>query len=248
MLTSSVAAQVRYWRERRRLSAADLEARTAELGHRLNRSVIANLENKRRDTVSVAELLVLAAALDVPPNLLIAPVGAETSVEILPEVSISPWQARGWLLGAIEPPYPGSSPANWRDSQRAIVLYDLHRRLVREHEQIERRTKQLAEQRSDDLGEDGMGHRLGEAITELAYSISRIQDHRHRIAAEGFELPDLPASIAVRMPDAPTGRHHRRSVGSTSEGETLAAPLIYEAVRTRRESDRQVRGPSDSEP
>jgi len=41
--------------------------RTAELGYKLPRSVPANLKNERRDRTSVAELLILAAALDVPP-------------------------------------------------------------------------------------------------------------------------------------------------------------------------------------
>ena len=61
-----------------------LADRTAELGMPIPRSVLANLESGRRDTVSVAEVLVLAAALDVAPIELICPVGFDKQTEMLP--------------------------------------------------------------------------------------------------------------------------------------------------------------------
>lgn len=125
-VTRVVAAQIRLWRERRGLSALQLSERTKGLGYHIPRSVIANLENDRRDTISVAEILVVAAALDVPPIMLITAVGQEPAVEILPNVVVTPWKARGWIVGAVDPGYGRFSPNAWQESRQAIALYDVH--------------------------------------------------------------------------------------------------------------------------
>ena len=65
-VAATVAREVRRYRESQRpkMSAQQLADRTAELGAPIPRSVLANLESGRRETVSVAEILVLAAALE----------------------------------------------------------------------------------------------------------------------------------------------------------------------------------------
>src|SRR5689334_10593960 len=125
LVARRIAAQVRYWREQRGMTAVQLANRTRELGYHLPRSVLANLENNRRDTVTVAETLILAAALDVPPVLLLAPVGREPEIEVLPGTRATPWHARGWLHGATEPDYKGFSATLWQQSRRILVLYDI---------------------------------------------------------------------------------------------------------------------------
>ena len=68
-LAASVGRQVKRYRARPelRLSAQALSDRTAQLGHEVKRSVIANLESGRRGTVTLADVFVLAQALMVPP-------------------------------------------------------------------------------------------------------------------------------------------------------------------------------------
>ena len=83
----------------RRMSAQALADRCAELGLPIGRVAITKLENGIREKVSVAELLVLAAALEVPPVLLIFPVGREKAVEVLPARPLDPWHATLWLSG-----------------------------------------------------------------------------------------------------------------------------------------------------
>ncbi|WP_327041348.1 helix-turn-helix domain-containing protein [Micromonospora ureilytica] len=252
LLTRRVAAEVRYWREQRGISALQLAKKTAELGYQLPRSVLANLENNRRDTVTVAELLILAAALDVPPVLLIAPVGRESDIEMLPTTRTAPWHVRGWIHGAVEPNYPGFSPTMWQQSRRAITLYDIHRLLVREHQQIQRRIQQLADQEHlvvDEITSDDLRLSRGplaEFLTELAYSFDRLRTHRGLIKAEGFRLPDLPPSISAAMKEtAPSGRH--RQASKDDQDDRLLPPLVYQELIASRpdlggdEPDRESR-------
>jgi transcriptional regulator with XRE-family HTH domain len=101
-LTRVVADEVRRYREKRKMSTQRLDERTAELGMRIPRSVLANLESGRRNTVSAAEILVLAAALDVSPALLLFPVGRLELMDALPDLPMPPWQAFEWFTGERE--------------------------------------------------------------------------------------------------------------------------------------------------
>jgi transcriptional regulator with XRE-family HTH domain len=233
----TVARQVRYWRGRRRLSAQALAIRTKALGHEVPRSVLANLENGRRDALGFADLLVLAAALDVPPVLLFAALGYEREVEVLPELRVAPWEARGWFHGAIDPPYEGCDVNAWQESRRVIALYDVHRLLVRELRQVENRVKRIADQdqlaahdivAGDILARTGS---LADAATEFVYSIDRLRSHRRLIASEGFLLPNLPPDIAVRMAEEGGGRHRR----AADQVPTRRAepPVLFDQLRSK---------------
>lgn len=93
------------------MSAQELADATERLGLPIGRSVLANLENGRRPTISVAELLVLAAALRVPPIELVFPVGHVEHVEIpfdlktpaglppLVTLPVDTWSAVQWFTG-----------------------------------------------------------------------------------------------------------------------------------------------------
>ncbi|MFD8526379.1 hypothetical protein ACFV0L_03105 [Streptosporangium canum] len=50
-------------------------------------------------TVSPAELLVLARALNVPPLRLALPIGEALQTEVLPGVTVGTWQAAQWFTG-----------------------------------------------------------------------------------------------------------------------------------------------------
>lgn len=98
-LALSIAAEVRRHRQALGLSAQQLSERCAQAGMPIQRSVLANLESGRRSTVTVAEVLVLAAALQVAPAQLIFPVGQQEKVEMLPGVEEPPYEAIQWLSG-----------------------------------------------------------------------------------------------------------------------------------------------------
>lgn len=69
--TKEIATEIRHLRGDR--SAQWLSDRTDELGHRVTRSIITDLETGRRKYISLAELTVLAAALDTYPIALAYP-------------------------------------------------------------------------------------------------------------------------------------------------------------------------------
>jgi hypothetical protein len=89
-------------------SARELSDDTAELGYRIAPTIIAKLDSGHRGAVlSVPELLVLAAALDIPPAMLLFGDGYPGGeVEYLPDRSASNLQAAQWFSG--ETPLPSA--------------------------------------------------------------------------------------------------------------------------------------------
>lgn len=100
-LALAVAQEVRRHRQARGLSAKQLSDRCAQLGMPIQRSVLANLESGRRATISVAEVMVLAAALEVAPMQLLFPVGYEERFEFLPNQHAVPFAAAQWFEGKL---------------------------------------------------------------------------------------------------------------------------------------------------
>ena len=127
-------------KQRGRRSALWLEQRTAELGLKMTRQAVADLESGRRRFVTTAELLVLAAALDTTPIALMysdLSDEPENVIEVLPGVEVTGFQAAQWVSGHrrgfIEEKVGDADAAEhdmallhgWRK------LDDLHRRLDR---------------------------------------------------------------------------------------------------------------------
>ena len=71
-----------------KMTASELSRRTAELGYPISRGAIAKIESSLRSgKVDVAEVLVLAAALDMPPVLLLFPqLGTDGGAVVIPGV------------------------------------------------------------------------------------------------------------------------------------------------------------------
>lgn len=127
--TGHVAAQLRRYRAERGISAQRLSDRCAELGFPIPRPVLSNLENGRRESVTLAELLVLAAALEIPPVELIIPIGHEKQVEILPDTVVPTWTAARWVRGDREPDWFDRPPLDFSENV-AIDLFVTHQSLI----------------------------------------------------------------------------------------------------------------------
>lgn len=89
-----------------KLTASELARRTDELGYPISRSTIAKIEsNLRSGKIDVAEVLVLAAALDIPPVLLLFPqVGTDGGGVILPKFMTKEDEAVRWMSGEVSFP------------------------------------------------------------------------------------------------------------------------------------------------
>ncbi|MEU5847414.1 helix-turn-helix transcriptional regulator [Saccharopolyspora shandongensis] len=162
-LVHTVSSEIRRHRQRRGLSTQGLADACEQLGYPIKRQVLANLENGRREAISVPELLVLGKALGVPPALLVFPVGEALSCEPLPGQSRPLWDVLRWF-GGFEPypanPDPGTRSSfeadrsldEWEEGARALVAYAREDRLIetwrRDHDKIASTRRELAE--SDD--------------------------------------------------------------------------------------------------
>lgn len=79
-------------------SATWLSDRTAELGYRVPATVISKLDSGHRGSVlGVAELVVLAAALDMPPVALLYPALPDGEVDLLPGEPVRSLNAVEWF-------------------------------------------------------------------------------------------------------------------------------------------------------
>lgn len=83
------------------LTAQKLEELTRELGYPITRVAISKIETNRRSAkFDVAEILILAAALDIPPILLLYPGFPDKAVEVVPGVERASRYAALWFAGA----------------------------------------------------------------------------------------------------------------------------------------------------
>lgn len=99
-LVGRIADTLKRTRNARGITAAELSDRTAELGLRITRAVVSDLETKRKKSLDVGEVIVLAEALDVPLlDLLTAPVEGMGVVEYLPGLKLRPAAARAHYAG-----------------------------------------------------------------------------------------------------------------------------------------------------
>lgn len=159
----------------------------------LNRPVIANLESGRRDTVSVDEAFVLAAALDVPPPLLLLPLESGNSINVTPRTTLRPHHALVWLRGdeALATGLDGPDEhVRLQDATRVRRYLDLH-----EHQEDVRQA-QVFVQRAEYTGDDEDIQRSRRAAAD---ALIRLHEHVRLMQSEGARVPPLPAREAELM-------------------------------------------------
>jgi transcriptional regulator with XRE-family HTH domain len=101
-LHARIAAAIKKQRGSER-SAQDIADRTAELGYAMSRAQIANYESGRKKNLDIAELLIIAAALDIPPLVLLYPDLPAGDVEIIPNCPGNSFDAYLWAAGLVPP-------------------------------------------------------------------------------------------------------------------------------------------------
>lgn len=103
-----IASRVRELRQKRGWSAKHLADELQKVGLAWDRSIVANFEHRRRETVSVEELLALAYVFSVAPLNLMVPIVADDhddaqAYEPVPNVWVPLSEVRDWVRGYVEP-------------------------------------------------------------------------------------------------------------------------------------------------
>jgi transcriptional regulator with XRE-family HTH domain len=111
-------------------SAQDLADRTAKLGYPISRAQIANYESGRKKNLDIAELLILAAALEVPPLVLLYPDLPSGKVEVIPDKFGRSFDAYRWATG-MAPSFTADSDAAKSNGNRLIeAVLDRHGKML----------------------------------------------------------------------------------------------------------------------
>ncbi|MFD5430458.1 helix-turn-helix domain-containing protein [Streptomyces sp. NPDC127084] len=108
--TGRIAQRVRVSRKAAALTMAEVAQGCADRGlPEFTEHSLKNLESGRKTSVTVAEIVVLADVLGVPPVTLLFPLGSSATVEVLPGREVSTWDAVAWFTG--ESPLDEPAPA-----------------------------------------------------------------------------------------------------------------------------------------
>lgn len=206
LTTKRVGAAIAEARKRRGgMTAQSLADATVEAGYGIDRSVIAKIEKGLRQSVSVAEVVVIARALRVPPALLLYPVGRADEVEFLPGEVASPWAALRWFSGDGRIPLDNLSPqgevdeatglaewyedpeAGWEEEAAPVTLWRQH-------------SDQVAEWFDTPAVARRMGLSETEERAERARLRGRVEDQlkqtRTTMRMRGLKPPRLPEDLA----------------------------------------------------
>jgi transcriptional regulator with XRE-family HTH domain len=105
-LVGQIGRNLRQLRDERGVKLAELSDRMGQLGQPLGITGLSKVENGKRG-VDLDELAALARALNVPPLLLIFPLGKQPTIEVLPGVEQPTWPAARWFTG--EEPFRSSA-------------------------------------------------------------------------------------------------------------------------------------------
>jgi transcriptional regulator with XRE-family HTH domain len=114
--------RVKEERDRLGLTQQELVDRLATRGLPMDRSTLVKLERGRSASPPLDKVFVLAAALEVPPVVLLSPRAEDEPVAVTPNTVVPAWYARAWMSGPA--PLPGGG-INWgalpKDVLRPLV-------------------------------------------------------------------------------------------------------------------------------
>lgn len=197
-----LAEKVRTYRERLGLRQEDLAERTAQLGHPLSRVTLAKIEagGSRADNATLDDVLVLAAALDVPPPLLFLPLGEAESIELAPGLIAHPHVVLDWLAGEDDlrgsVPWPGHVEA-WSRNVHPVRMF----RGLRERQDAaglaDAEARGFDKQQESDRAAEAR-HRFDRALVSLGAWLEAMR-------SAGLATPVMPEEWRARMAELDAG-------------------------------------------
>ncbi|GAA1550327.1 hypothetical protein GCM10009827_083730 [Dactylosporangium maewongense] len=156
-LSDVVARRVVQIRKSRSMTREQLAKRCADLGYpSLTGPAVANIETgrrgpsgERRRDITIDELTVLAAALDVPPLVLTFPIGTDATSPVVPRRSVDTWAAARWFTGevfadsrrkSLEPEDSAqlliTDDTTWNAAATPVSLFRSHDRLMSDYHEV----------------------------------------------------------------------------------------------------------------
>lgn len=218
-MTAQIGARVAQARLRQEMTVQALADRCAELGLPIGRVTLTKLERGIRQAVSPSEVMVLAAALGVPPIELVLPIGIGEQMEILPGQMLDSLDAVRWFCGDLKLDVIGGVVTElrrpWAGEESSVVLIENHDRLAREWN--DRRS--AATRAALDAAAEGANER---ARDQLAYFKSAADDFRKSATEQlgyiraamrrrGMALPPVPLGLSLddATPRDSAGDHNR---------------------------------------
>jgi transcriptional regulator with XRE-family HTH domain len=180
-LSARIAGAVRSARRESGLSAQDVADATSELGYPISRSRIANLENSRKLGVDIAELMVIAAALGIPPVALLFGGDPDDDIEMLPGRTETAMFSLAWFTGDTA---LAKEAVAQPDSTAATVL-----RLTRERAGFQSGLAAV-ETMASDYARSGNDEAAGRATMQAATLKEKIDELTNRIAVALFFASD----------------------------------------------------------
>jgi transcriptional regulator with XRE-family HTH domain len=189
------------------LTMADIAQGCADRGHsEIKEQTIKNLETGRRASMSLADFVVLADVLGVPPVALLFPLGTSAVVEVLPGRETSTWDALAWFTGET----PSSQPAPEGTAQSLLDIFRSHGDLVAAAMASTTLAKERRRAASTTLDRARRTELLERAAGYEENAFEDCQDlraFRTQMRERDLVPPALPDAIAfVDQPESPTAQ------------------------------------------
>lgn len=185
--------QLKRLRDKRGWTQQELARRIGEHGGSMHQTTILRTEKGER-RVTLDEVVLLAAALNVPPPLLLLPLGSRSKVQITPNSQIHPHLALEWLRGdepLVSTRRRGIDRAAWLEAAKPLDLW-LRLRQVEDRVSTAHNAVRFAEYSGEEVG-------LSKARQEHASALTALHGHLREMQAAGELPPALPIEILEPM-------------------------------------------------
>ncbi len=194
-LSRQLGDNVRRLRKGKGLSLAEVSSRMGALGMPLSLNGLSKVELGNRD-LGVDELVALAEALNLPPLVVLFPLGTKREVELFPGTNVDTWAAAKWFTG--EAPFPGTADAVRVESDPPTTYFRTQDELIgnwrRARERVDeaRRTTLVVGQGPDDQSVQALDF-LEEVLRSRE---NHLRDYRRIVRKVGLDLGELPPDLA----------------------------------------------------
>ncbi|MFJ9104306.1 helix-turn-helix domain-containing protein [Streptomyces sp. NPDC102405] len=203
--TARIAQEMREARKAAGLTMSEVAQGCGDRGlTEITEQSVKNLESGRKASMTIADFVVLADVLGVPPVSLLFPLGTSATVEVLPGREVSTWDALAWFTGET----PIDQPAPEGTTRDVLDVFRNHGDLVSAATASTALAKERRRAASTTLDRARRATLLerAEGYEEHAFEdCQELRAFRGRMRERGLVPPALPDELAfVDQPDIPT--------------------------------------------